>query len=135
LLEVAEVVGELVRARREQPLRKSASPTRGTSRRSHQRSASVPYRGGERPRVDARPAGLRDLLPVDGQVVVDEDRRRQWLPGREENRRPIDRVKAGDPLPDHMYALVRLPPPMVTAVTSASEVQRGDVVRERVEPD
>lgn len=66
---------------------------------------------------------------------MNEDRRRQLLPGREEDRRPVDRVEPDDPLADHVQPLVALAPPVAVVLAAGVTPERGDVVGERIEPD
>ena len=64
-----------------------------------------------------------------------EDRRRQRFARGKKDRGPVDRVEADDPLADHMQPLVALAPPLAKSLALVGVVERGDVVRERVEPD
>ena len=133
--EVADAVGELVGPRGQQLVADV-----GVADRRHVASEPPAQRvaAGARDdveRVDRRPERLRDLLPLDREVVVHEDRRRQRLAGGAQDRRPVDRVKARDALADDVHALVAAAPPALVRVAARAVVQRGDVVRERVEPD
>ena len=62
---------------------------------------------------------------------MDDDLPRQRQPSRHQERRPVDRVKAGDVLSDHM----RVGGPEFRPRTVVGEACRGDVVGQRVDPD
>ena len=101
---------------------------RGTSRSSHQRSASTPNRCDEVDRVDRVAERLADLAAVRGHVVVHEQLGRERQPGREQDRGPDQRVEADDALADHV-------PPDRRRARHHSARRGAEVVDERVEPD
>ncbi len=82
--------------------------------------------------------GLGHLLRVAQPPAVRPHGRRQRQAGREEERRPEHRVEAQDVLADEVNALGPFgwsQNSAVVRVVRGAEAERGDVVRERVEPD
>ena len=83
-------------------------------------------------RVDAGEVGLRHLLAADGQVPVRPDLGGRLDAGRHQHRRPVDGVEPQDVLADRVDVRG---PQLVEPVGIVDVAGRGDVVRQRVEPD
>ncbi len=66
---------------------------------------------------------------------MDEDARRQGDPRREEQRRPVDGMKALDVFADDMSPMRILHPEALIERAIASIVERGDVVAQGIKPD
>src|SRR5215831_20264199 len=84
-------------------------------------------------RVDHVAERLRDLPVVEEQIAVDEQLLRHFIPGREEQRRPVDAVEAQDVLAEEMVDVG--PEPLAQILAFARVRERAEVVDERVYPD
>src|SRR5664279_3725526 len=75
--------------------------------------------------------GLGHLPGIPEPPSMRDDLARDWKAGRHEERRPVDRVEAENVLADDVDAG---PVTLVERKVAGAEPERGDVVRERVEP-